>query len=473
MWRLAAATTIVVIIAAPVARAQSPSQPVVDGQAVDSDQGPDSVHEHHHVHGGQDATMPMSGARAASGTAWLPDLTPMYAVHAQQGPWQLMLHENVFVQYLTDSSGRAADQFGSINWVMGMAAREVGSGHVSLTGMFSAEPWTIGGCGYPDLLASGELCQGEKIHDRQHPHDLVMELAGEYDAPLRGSTRWQVYGGPAGEPALGPVAYPHRPSALPNPLAPITHHWLDSTHVAFGVVTGGLYGRRWKAEASVFNGREPDEHRADFDFGALDSVSARFWFLPTANLAMQISAGRLTEAEATEHSGARSDVTRVTASATYHAAVGARGFWASTVAWGHNREPGVGTNGLLVESTLTLADRDTWFGRLEIVGKTAHDLNVPELDAADDVFAVQKLQGGYTRYFPAWKGFKAGIGASVSAGFVPGSLEPVYGGRVNTSFGMFLTVRPAGAGVSMTHAAVAAPSGMPPGRYTAPVAREE
>lgn len=176
---------------------------------------------------------------------------------------------------------------------------------MTFRGMFSAEPWTIRGCGYPDLLASGEQCKGEKIHDRQHPHDLLMEISAEYDAPLKGPVRWQVYGGPAGEPALGPVAYPHRVSAMPNPLAPISHHWLDSTHITFGLVTAGVYANRWKAEASVFNGREPDEERADFDFGALDSFSGRLWFLPTSKLALQVSAGRLTEAEASEDGPAR------------------------------------------------------------------------------------------------------------------------------------------------------------------------
>ena len=122
--------------------------------------------------------------REGSGTRWLPDTTPMYAIHWQRGPWQLMAHENAFVQFLHESGDRGADQFGSINWVMGMAQRNVGKGRVMLRGMFSAEPWTIRGCGYPDLLASGEQCSGQTIHDRQHPHDLLMEISAEYDAPL-------------------------------------------------------------------------------------------------------------------------------------------------------------------------------------------------------------------------------------------------------------------------------------------------
>ena len=212
-------------------------------------------------------------AREGSGTSWLPDSSPMYAVHVQRGAWMLMAHENAFLQFLHESGRRGDDDAGSINWFMGMAQRNAGRGHLGLRGMLSLEPWTIRGCGYPDLLASGEQCHGDAIHDRQHPHDFAMEIAAEYDAPLTGTTRWQVYGGPSAEPALGPVAYPHRVSAMPNPIAPIAHHWLDATHVSFGVVTGGVYGQRWKLETSAFNGREPDENRKDFDFGALDSVS--------------------------------------------------------------------------------------------------------------------------------------------------------------------------------------------------------
>ena len=266
-----------------------------------------------------------------------------------------------------------------------------------------------------------------------------MEIAGQYDRPLMGSVRWQVYGGPAGEPALGPVAYPHRISAMPNLLAPIGHHWLDATHITFGVVTGGVYGKRWKAEASAFNGREPDEERTDFDLAALDSVSGRLWFLPTASVAMQVSAGRLTEAEPSEAGGPRIDLTRVTASVTYHRALREGSIWASTIAWGRNAQPDHASSALLVETNLTLDERDAWFGRFEVVGKSAHDLVVP----GEGIFTVGKLQGGYVRYLSTWMGLKSGLGMSAAAGLVPGSLRSVYGGRVNAGFGVFATIRPA------------------------------
>ena len=386
-------------------------------------------------------------ARDGSGTSWLPDSSPMYMVHAQRGPWMLMGHQNVFLQFLHESGNRGSNQTGSINWVMGMAERNVATGHLQLRGMFSLEPWTVRGCGYPDLLASGERCGGESIHDRQHPHDLAMELSAAYDAPLAGTTRWQVYGGPAGEPALGPVAFPHRVSAMPNPVAPISHHWFDSTHVSFGVVTGSVYGRRWKAETSAFNGREPDEDRRDINFAALDAVSGRLWLLPSANLALQVSAGRLKEAEAGEGAEPRRDVTKTTASATYHR-VGDRSVWASTIGWGRNSELDHGTNALLAETNVTLGDRDTWFGRFEVVGKTAHDLGIEQpvqvcMHCIDqETSTLTKMQGGYTRYVDS-AGFRAGLGAVLSASIVPEDLRSAYGSRVNSGVGVFLTLRPA------------------------------
>jgi hypothetical protein len=408
----------------------------------DASAGQQSEHESHlqHLHGAEEAT---TNAAEGSGTAWLPGESPMYAIHLTAGAWQLMFHENAFLQFLHESGLRGDDQTGSINWVMGMANRSVGRGTLGLSTMLSAEPWTIGGCGYPDLLASGEQCDGLAIHDRQHPHELFMELSASYDAPVKGATRWQIYGGPAGEPALGPVAFPHRVSAMSSPLAPITHHWMDSTHVTFGVVTGGVYGRSWKAEASMFNGREPDSDRTNFDFGALDSVSGRFSYLPTKTLALQVSMGRLTDAEASEAGEPRIDVTRVTASATYHRPLASNTLWATTLGWGRNAEASLGrahaSNALLLETSLTVADRDAWSGRLEVVGKSAHDLVVPE---PPDAFTVMRLQGGYTRYLPARDAFQPGVGAGVSLAIVPESLTPIYGSRANAGFSVYATLRP-------------------------------
>ena len=182
----------------------------------------------------------------------------MYGVHRPWRGWDLRLTGVAFVQALFEprdrhrTGGFGTAQAGSINWGMFMARRNVGAGRFGVRTMFSAEPWTVPSCGSLSFLATGEVCQGDTIHDRQQPHDLFMELAVDYDRRLRGAWRWQVYAGLAGEPALGPPGYPHRASAIANPIGPVTHHWLDSTHVTFGVVTVGVHNQRWKAETSVF-----------------------------------------------------------------------------------------------------------------------------------------------------------------------------------------------------------------------------
>jgi hypothetical protein len=373
----------------------------------------------------------------ASGTAWVPDATPMAAHHVQAGPWSVMLHGTLFVQYLQEWAPihRGAHQLGGINWFMVMARRKAAGGRAGLRAMLSLEPWTIPGCGYPDLLASGELCDGDGLHDRQHPHDLLMELAAEYEHPLSASRglSWHVYGGLSGEPALGPPAFPHRASAAANPVAPISHHWLDATHISFGVVTAGVSSRRWRVEASAFNGREPDESRGGLDLAPLDSVSARVTVRPHAALALQVSGGRLESAEQEFANGPRYDITRVTASAVY-----TRGRLAATLAWGANSERGQRTHAGLAEAMLS-AGSGALFGRAELNSKPSHALHIHEQPNA--ILTVSKLQGGYVRFRRVSSAFQMGFGASLSAALVPPSIQPNYGG-VGVGLGVFATIRP-------------------------------
>jgi hypothetical protein len=408
--------------------------------------------QHHHAT--SSVVSELFPVREASGTAWLPDETPMYAVEYTWGKWGAMLHGSVFAQYLYETGdihrtgGFNDHQASSVNWLMVMARRPVRAGRVGLRAMASVEPWTVSNCGFINMLANGEMCEGDTIHDRQHPHDLVMELAADYDRPLAGSLRWQLYAGLAGEPALGPAGFPHRVSAMPNPVAPITHHWLDSSHITYGLITTGLYQPRWKAEISLFNGREPDDNRADLDLGRLDSVSGRLTFAPTSRLAVQVSAGHLHEAEDEFPPEPRSSLERFTASATYHRMT-ANNVWATTLAYGVNAGPEVipgavvdlVTHAGLFESSFTIGDRHTWFGRFEIVGKPGHDLHVHEAPAT--IFGLAKLQGGYARHVTVFKSVSIGVGVSASVGIVPTALAPRYSGRVAPGFGLFVNVRPA------------------------------
>src|SRR2546425_458494 len=122
-------------------------------------------------------------SRMGSGTSWLPDASPMHAAHYMLGRWTLMLHGKGFFQYDWQGGSRGSNQLGIVNWGMVAASRLLGGGQLQLRAMLSAEPWTIGSRGYPLLVQSGESYQGAPLHDRQHPHDLFMELSALYERP--------------------------------------------------------------------------------------------------------------------------------------------------------------------------------------------------------------------------------------------------------------------------------------------------
>lgn len=380
----------------------------------------------------------LDDVRNGSGTSWLPDETPMRGQMRTRGSWTTMFHGDLFLQAIDARGLRGGTQAGSVNWFMLTAQHADKQSALTLRGMFSAEALTVGRCGFPDLGQSGESCRGNALHDRQHPHDFFMELGVDYRRAVSSSVAWQLYGGPSGDPALGPSAFPHRPSAMPDLVAPISHHWLDSTHVSFGVITAGVYGRRWKVEASAFNGREPDDRRFNIDLAPLDSHSARVWWMPTRQWAVQVSAGRLRAVEA-RADGSREDQTRITASATYHRSTNGR-LWATTMAWGRNQGDGVATNAALAETAIELSTRDVIFGRGEWVAKSARDLALESGDG-DATFQLSKARAGYTRWLRAGSGLHVGVGIAAGWLFVPASLAPAYGGRAPVEFSVFVQVR--------------------------------
>jgi hypothetical protein len=314
--------------------------------------------------------------------------------------------------------------------------------------MLSAEPWTVHDCGALNFLAMGEVCEGDTIHDRQQPHDSVMEIAADYDAPLRGEWRWQAYAGLAGEPAFGPPAYPHRPSAAANPIAPISHHWLDAAHIVFGVVTVGLHNQRVKAEASIFNGRSPDERRTNLDLGAFDSAAARVSFLPTDRLSLQLSAARLRDPLTTFEGLSNSAMSSLSASGTYVRTWGQGTVWSSTVALGatEGRELASGiplytrSGAALVETSMTMADRHTLFGRAEVAQIPGHHLHAHEYAGVN--LTVGKVEAGYVRQFSIAKGLVPGIGGTAGVSLLPPELAPRYSGSVASSFSVFFVLRP-------------------------------
>lgn len=388
--------------------------------------------------------IPMS--RDGSGTSWLPDASPMLANHFAAGAWDLMLHYRAFVYYDrqndADHARRGDDQFGSVNWAMLMAGRDLAHGRLDLRAMMSAEPWTVGAGGYPLLLQSGESYHGQPLHDRQHPHDLFMELAAIYAHPLGNSLAIQAYVAPVGEPASGPVAFPHRASASGDPFAPLGHHWQDATHISYGVLTAGLFSRSWKLETSIFNGREPDQDRTNFDYKgrSLDSYSARLTSNPATTWSLSASYAYLKSPEALEPSVSEQ---RITASALNTRPIWSQGEWASAFIYGGNKASDTDrwSNSVLAESNLAF---DTWnsvFARLEYVDKTALDLDLPDLPA-DAHFDVGSLAIGYIREIARYPGGSLGLGGRVAMDLIPASLLAVYGSRTPTGFAVYLRFRP-------------------------------
>jgi hypothetical protein len=378
---------------------------------------------------------PYSMMREASGTSWQPDSTPHSGIMGMSAAWQTMVHGYLDTIYDHQGGPRGDDKSFSASMLMLMAQRPLGNGTFGLRGMFSLDP-LMGKAGYPLLFQTGETADGRTpLIDRQHPHNLFMEMAASYSVPLGERDSTYIYAGLPGEPALGPPAFMHRLSGIDNPEAPITHHWLDSTHSTNGVVTLGYVRGDLRVEGSVFHGREPDQYRYRIEPGALDSQSVRLSYNPTQNWSLQVSHGRIKSPEALAPDV---DVRRTTASASYNARL-ARGLWQTTAAWGRNAsQPGKSLNGYLVESAVTLDDLHTFFGRLERVAKDElFDDGAPQ---AGQTFAVSKLSLGYIRDFTLATHLKLGVGALVSAYSTPNSLDSVYGAHP-TSYMIFARLK--------------------------------
>ena len=380
--------------------------------------------------------------RRGSGTSWQPDLLPSSMLHWDMAGWGLMFQSLLFGGYDLQSGPRGDSAVAGVGWLMLMAEREWTSGQLVASVMVSPEPFTASANGgYPLLLQSGETYRGAPLHDRQHPHDLFMELAASYTHYLSDTWGLMLYAAPAGEPALGPVAFPHRMSAWYDPLAVLGHHWQDATHISFGVLTLGLITPTAKLEFSWFNGREPDENRYNLDLRAPDSFSVRLSANPTAHVSAQVSYGYLASHDALEPNVS---VHRLTASATHHAPFGSKGFWATTAVFGRNVEgEEAPTNAFLLESSLDLDGHHVVFGRAEYVQKSGHDLVLPE-ELEHTVFDVGSLVLGYVYNFGPFGPVRPGVGVRGALNLVPEGLESLYGSRTPVGGMVYVRLVPAG-----------------------------
>jgi hypothetical protein len=257
--------------------------------------------------------------------------------------------------------------------------------------MFSFDAFTARSGGFPLLFQTGESYKGQPIVDRQHPHDLFTELSVSYSQALSQKADLFFYFGYPGEPALGPVAFMHRPSALADPDVPISHHWVDATHITFGVATIGFRYANWKIEGSSFTGREPDENRYDFDTPRFDSWSGRLSFNPSENWALQISHGFIKSPEALHPD---EDINRTTASAIYSMPV-SDGTFNATALWGVNKiKDQKAANAFLLEGSLK-RNKLELYSRYEWVQKSTEELNLDEnIYGKNSVFAINTLTAG-------------------------------------------------------------------------------
>jgi len=365
-----------------------------------------------------DLKRPLPINSEGSGTSRLPgNDAPMPGHHIMAGDWMLMAHGAVSLNRTDHSGPRGDAKTYATSMAMLMAQRDTAFGGVELRSMFSLEP-AMDPAGYPNLFATGETAHGEPLVDRQHPHDLFMELAARMHVSA-GNGSLFLYGGPVGEPALGPSAFMHRGSAANNPEPPITHHWFDSTHITYGVVTAGYTAPGWQIEASAFRGREPDERRWNIEKPKLDSWSVRATFNPGSNWALQASYGHITQPEAT-HPG--EDENRFTASAHY---ADRRGLSAMLAFSAKDRVPGQTLTAWLAEANWMASPRDALFGRFENV---ANDELFPDHDDRlhDRAFRVSKFQIGYARHIPMDR-FTLALGGSLNAYAKPDALDAAYG----------------------------------------------
>ncbi len=401
-------------------------------------------HEHEkmqmEMHSTIDLADPMS--REGSGTSWIPDSSPMYGRMFMFGENMLMLHGAIFPRYTNVSTRRGDDRIDAPNWFMAMFSHPLGdSTQFGSRLMMSLDPLTEGGRGYPLLFQTGEAWQGEPLHDRQHPHDLFDELSFSLSQKFEHDLSAYVYFGYPGEPALGPPAFMHRPSAMDDPDAPIGHHWQDSTHITFGVATLGLQWSRFggmKLEGSIFTGREPDEDRYDFDRPRFDSYSGRLSWNPTQNLALQVSYGYI---KSPEELHPETKIHRTTASAIYNLPLGRDTNWSNSFVWGQNNATEEGkTQSFLIESNYQRG-RNTVYFRWERVQKSGHELVLKPFDESE-IFPVSGYSLGYVRDLSHGNGIDVGLGTQFTINDRPDSLDRYYGDDLGYAFQFFLRIRP-------------------------------
>jgi len=369
----------------------------------------------------------------SSGTGFQPSAWPMPMVMTDIGNWRLMWMAQAFIVETQQTGPLGADKFYSTNWGMLGALHRLGGGDVMLRTMLSLEPATVSDEYYPLLFQTGETAYGKPIVNGQHPHNFVMELSVQYAHKIGEHSLWDLYYAPVGDPALGPVAYPHRASAMEIPQATLGHHWEDSTHIIYNVATAGVSYKAVRLEASGFHGAEPGEDRWTIQFGPMDSYSGRLTVTPASRWVAQISAGHLAHPEALEPG----DVVRTTASVEYIVPRPHGNWFATSLIWGRNWKTAgkYGSNAVAVETVVPFRDKNFVTGRYEWSQRDELFADNPELaqglfeQTGSRWFDVSSYLVGYTRDIGTFWNVQTGLGANMMFYGIPDSIKPYYGDR--------------------------------------------
>ena len=362
---------------------------------------------------------------------------------ADSTSWSWSLHGNINFLYNNQRTKRGDTELNVIDWEMLMATR----GGLALRAMTSLEPFFLGGDGYPELLQTGGSYRHAYIHDRQHPHDAIVELSARYDVGPA-----FLYLAPVGEPAAGPTSYMHRPSAERDPFAPLGHHWQDASHGSFGVVSAGLHAYGLTLEGSTFNAREADEGHliADFRGARLDSYGSRLTWKPAQRLSIATWYAYLGSHDrldpdtrmhryggSLEHTMSLDSVRRWSSSVIYgmnlHHHTGASH---AVLHGGPNASPHHHASSVLAESSVDVTRDLTIFGRAERVMKNGEELGFLGGDLTEQ-YEIRSLSLGAVRRVYG----RLSLGARGAVTFVPEELRATYGTRSPSGFALYLQVR--------------------------------
>ena len=366
--------------------------------------------------------MSLSSIASAQTVPTMPNMPGMQHDTPTTSGWRVTEDASVFFGF-NDQERKFRDfhAWESQNWLMVEAAHPAAGGLFRATGMSSLEPFTLHKIGSPQVFQMGETFRSAPLIDYQHPHELIMGLGADYTR-TKGAFTYIAGADVVGSATLGPPAFMHRPSAYGNPQAPLSHHFLDSTHITPGVVRGGVGAHGVGVEGSWFHGREPDEDRTDIDLGALDSYAMRLSWM-RGPWSAQASGARLKLPEATTPY----DADRLTGSVSYTNPTRRLNAW--MFAFGQNREIHGNFEAYLFEATISASARGLVYTRAESADKDIldagfHPRGVFHRHRHSQVGA---LTVGYLFNFLQTKAGMFGVGADVTGYSVPENLKDSYG----------------------------------------------